>query len=93
MLFPIAVVSFIIVSTLLDIVFVVSVNKTIAPQITLIFSYGSVVLGVWTLVVMLLASCSDPGIINPKEDSHSQDATMRAMSLNEEELKAFCNND
>jgi len=77
----------------MEIYFIKTVELTLLPQLALCFAYSSVTLGMWTLVMMLLASCSDPGIINRKEDTHSQEATMRTMSLNEDELKAFVEND
>lgn len=41
----------------------------------------------------LISSCSDPGVVNIFEDTHSQNAKMRALDLNEEEYTKFMNND
>ena len=76
-----------------DIYFLISAGATIAPTVNLSLAYGSVALGVWTFIMNLMATCTDPGVIDQKQDSHSQEATMRSMSLNEDELKAFCENE
>lgn len=42
---------------------------------------------------MLLVSCSDPGIVSIREETHTSDGHMRALSLNEEEFAAFTSDD
>ena len=42
---------------------------------------------------MWMVSLSDPGVVSKWEDTASETAHMRTLSLNEEELKAFLGSD
>jgi len=53
----------------------------------LILSTTTIMTGCWTILLMLLVTCSDPGINTWHEDPNSMNSHIRSLSLNEEEFK------
>ncbi len=53
----------------------------------LILSETTIMMGAWTLLLMLLVTCSDPGVVTWYDDLNSLNSHFRNMSLNEEEFK------
>ena len=56
----------------------------------LLLSETTILMGIWTLVLMYLVTFSDPGVVTLRGDElQSMDGHFRNMSLNEEELKVI----
>ncbi len=53
----------------------------------LILSATAIMMGTWTLLLMFLVACSDPGIVTWHDDLNSLNSHLRNMSLNEDEFK------
>ena len=73
---PILVLGVISGSVVVNAVYLTSTNQTVAPQIVASLAYAAVLMGVWAQVLMLMVTCSDPGVVTRYDRTHEMDTHM-----------------